>query len=302
MKPPPSSSHSKVEPPCVEENVKRRAGRFRRVVGRRADGRVRRGRVHRPRELRGRGVGVAGDVGRAHLEGVAAFGEARVALRAGAAGEAAAVELALEGGAGLGRGEREGRAGRVGRVVRRRADGGVRRGLVDLDDVRGGVDGFVRDVVGDAVAVLRAGVSRDGVGARDGRPAAGEDRARAVGERRGAALEHAGRGIDAGECVGAVRGRDRDLAVGVVAVRVRDRAAGGRRVVGGDVEGARRRVARVVEGGDGLRPREVVERVDRLERGDRVVDAAREADLVDPGERVVRGRGDGNVPVWPLFT
>ena len=93
--------------------------------------------------------------------------------------------------------------------------------------------------------------------------------------------------------VGAVRGRDRDLAVGVVAVRVRDRAAGGRRVVGGDVEGARRCVARAVEGGDGLRPREVVERVDRLERGDRVVDAAREADLVDPGERVVRGRSDG---------
>ena len=64
------------------------------------------------------GVLVAGLVGGAHVEGVAAVGEARVALRAGAGAPGAAVDAALEGRAALARVEREARRGRAGRVRR----------------------------------------------------------------------------------------------------------------------------------------------------------------------------------------
>src|SRR4029079_4038110 len=68
-----------------------------RARGRERPRRAGRDRVDRPRVL-GRGrIGVAGAVVRLHLEGVASFREGRVALRARAGREAAAVDLALEG-------------------------------------------------------------------------------------------------------------------------------------------------------------------------------------------------------------
>ena len=87
-------------------------------------------------EARRRRVGVACGVGRAHLEGVRALAQAGVALRRAAGRPAAAVELALEGRAALGRREREVGAGRVGRVVRRAVDRRVRGCGVEVRDVR----------------------------------------------------------------------------------------------------------------------------------------------------------------------
>ena len=84
--------------------------------GREGDRRGGRRGVDEPGEG-GRGaVGVAGDVGRADVEGVAPVRQARVALGARAGAPGAGVEAALEGGAGLARGEVEVGARRAGRV------------------------------------------------------------------------------------------------------------------------------------------------------------------------------------------
>ena len=72
-------------------------------IGRgRREGRVGRSRVDRPGVARLRRVLVAGRVGRAHLEGVRALGQAAVGLRAGARAPGAAVEADVEARAGLG--------------------------------------------------------------------------------------------------------------------------------------------------------------------------------------------------------
>src|SRR5205814_795944 len=86
----------------------RAAARVGRVGG---DRRVRRGRVDQPGEAVGARVDIAGLVDRPHIEGVAAVGEAAVALRAGAGDVGAAVALRLEAGdaaaARVGAGEAE---------------------------------------------------------------------------------------------------------------------------------------------------------------------------------------------------
>ena len=163
---------------------------------------------------------------------------------------------------------------------------------VDLDDVARGVDCLVADAVGDAVAVLGAEAGGDRVRARHGRPRAGERVAGAVGEGRGAPLEHCRAGRDAGEGVRARVDDDRDVAVGVVAVRVGDGAAGGRSRVGGDREGARGGEADAVEGSDGLGAGEVVQVVGGLVGARRVVARAGEAHLVDARVRVGARRLD----------
>src|SRR5207245_7046133 len=71
---------------------------------------IRRRGIHRPGVARRRRVGVAGRIGRAYLEAVAAVGQAAVALRADAGCEGTRVELAGEAAAGLGGGEAEARA------------------------------------------------------------------------------------------------------------------------------------------------------------------------------------------------
>jgi len=104
-----------------------------RGVGRvRVDGRVRGGQVDRPGVARRRGIGVASDVGRADVKGVAAGCQSRRdGGRARAAGPAAAVDPALEGGAALRGAEGEAGRGVVRRIGRARIDGRVRRARVD---------------------------------------------------------------------------------------------------------------------------------------------------------------------------
>src|SRR6185437_1635160 len=92
---------------------KARAGGRRRPARPGVDRRVRGDGVDRPGARRGRGSDVPGGVDRPHREGVRALGEARVVLRRAAGGEATRVELALEGRAGLVRGEREAGRGRA---------------------------------------------------------------------------------------------------------------------------------------------------------------------------------------------
>ena len=71
---PPSMRHSKVEPASLELKVKVGVVSFVGSAGSESMRRVRRGQVDRP-GVAGRGcVGVAGRVGGAHLEGVAAGG------------------------------------------------------------------------------------------------------------------------------------------------------------------------------------------------------------------------------------
>src|SRR5439155_664036 len=74
------------------------------------DGRVRRRGIHRPGVAGRRRVGVAGRIGGAHLESVAAVGQTAIALRAHAGCEGTRVELAGEAAAGLGGREAEARA------------------------------------------------------------------------------------------------------------------------------------------------------------------------------------------------
>src|SRR5207248_2617456 len=74
---------------------------------------------------------VARLVRRRHRERVAANREGRVALRAGARGGRAGVELAAEGRTRLVRGEGEARGGQGGRIGGRSGDGRGRRGQVD---------------------------------------------------------------------------------------------------------------------------------------------------------------------------
>src|ERR687887_351513 len=115
--------------------------RVRQAARARVDDGVRSGRVDRPAEAGRGGVRVPGCVGGAHLEAVRAVRQARVVLRARAAGEGAGVELALEARAGLGRVEGEAGRARVGQAARARVDDGVRSGRVDrpAEAGRGGV-------------------------------------------------------------------------------------------------------------------------------------------------------------------
>src|SRR5206468_10916930 len=92
------------------------------------DARLRGGGIHRPGVAGRRRVGVAGRIGRAYLEAVAAVGQAAIALRAHAGCEGTRVELTGEAAAGLGGGEAE--AGDRESVAwgRRGRDGGGGRG------------------------------------------------------------------------------------------------------------------------------------------------------------------------------
>src|SRR3989454_1627451 len=65
------------------------------------DARIRRGGIHRPGVAGRRRVGVAGRIGGAHLEAVAAVGQAAIALRAYAGCEGTRVELTGEAAARL---------------------------------------------------------------------------------------------------------------------------------------------------------------------------------------------------------
>src|SRR2546426_11811487 len=67
--------------------------------GRGRDGRVRRRSIHRPGVAGRRRVGVAGRIGGAYLEAVAAVGQAAIALRAHAGRAGTRGELTGEGGA-----------------------------------------------------------------------------------------------------------------------------------------------------------------------------------------------------------
>src|SRR6266850_1426111 len=77
-----------------EAEARAAAGASGRRCGR--DGRVWRRGIHRPGIAGGRRVGVAGRIGGAHLEAVAAVGQAAIALRAHAGCEGTPVELAGE--------------------------------------------------------------------------------------------------------------------------------------------------------------------------------------------------------------
>src|SRR5207244_2706681 len=87
--------------------------------------------IHSPAEVGRSRIGVAGGVGRLDLEAVAAVGEAAVALRTRAGGKSAAVEAALEAGAGLAGAEAEAGAGAVRRIGWALADRRLRRSGVD---------------------------------------------------------------------------------------------------------------------------------------------------------------------------
>src|SRR5205807_8038511 len=91
------------------------------------DGRVWRRGIHRPGVARRRRVGVAGRIGGAHLESVAAVGQTAIALRARAGCEGTRVELAGEAAARLGGREAEARAAGIAASWRRGRDGRVRR-------------------------------------------------------------------------------------------------------------------------------------------------------------------------------
>src|SRR5207245_9668429 len=80
------------------------------VRSRGRDGRIRRRGIHRPGVARGRRVGVAGRIGGAYLEAVAAVGQAAIALRARAGCEGTRIELAGEGAARLRGSEAQARA------------------------------------------------------------------------------------------------------------------------------------------------------------------------------------------------
>ena len=162
----------------VERGAARVGGRAAEVVpgrgvveagcGREGDRRARVGRVDRPGEAGGGRVGVAGGVGGAHLEGVRALGQAGIALRRAAGGPAAAVELALEGRAALGRAEREAWPGDVRGVVRLGGDRGVRRGGVDRPgEARGSCVGVACGVGRADLEGVRA-VAEPGVALRAG--------------------------------------------------------------------------------------------------------------------------------------
>ncbi len=112
--------------------------------------------VDRPGEA-GRGsIGVAGAVGGSHLEGVAAVPQGGVSLRAGAGAEAAAVQLALEGCAGLA-GEAEAGVGAAARVRRLSGDGGVRSQGIDRPGVAGwGWIGVAREILGSYIEGVAA--------------------------------------------------------------------------------------------------------------------------------------------------
>ena len=115
----------------------RRRARRRRGRALRHD-RARRRRVDGPLVDRRRGVAVARGVGRPHAERVRAGGQARVLPRRRAGGERAAVERALERGAGLARGEAEARGRARAGGARIRADRRLRRGPVEGPGVRRG--------------------------------------------------------------------------------------------------------------------------------------------------------------------
>src|SRR5205823_1678688 len=91
------------------------------------DGRVRRRGIHRPGVAGRRRVGVAGRIGGAHLESVAAVGQAAIALRARAGCEGTRVELAGEAAVRLRGREAEARAAGIAASWRRGCDGRVRR-------------------------------------------------------------------------------------------------------------------------------------------------------------------------------
>src|SRR5205807_3236152 len=84
---------------------------------------VRRGGILCPGVARRRRVGVAGRIGGAYLESVAAVGQAAIALRAHAGCEGTRVELASEAAAGLGGREAEARAAAGASGRRRCRDG-----------------------------------------------------------------------------------------------------------------------------------------------------------------------------------
>ena len=206
-------------------------------------------RVDEPREGGWGAVGIASDVGRPHVEGVAAVGEARVVSRAGAGAPGAAVEAALEGRAALVRAEGEGGASRSGRVRRVGVDRRLRRGAVDRERpaARGlDVSGRVGSTDADRVAAVSGEARRrERVG-----PAPGGDRSRVPDLAR--AREGAAAPVVAGALAdGDLHLRDARAAVGV-GTAVADRAAAGvpaRCVVGacGGGEGRGRRRRRVVD-------------------------------------------------------
>ena len=216
--------------------------------GRRARG----GRVDHPGEARRGGVGVAGGVRGAHVEGVAAVGQAGVVLRARARRPGAAVAPALEGGAGLvrregrssGRSTRSGRRDRVdrrlrsSRVVREGEARGSGRVAGDVGRAHAHGVAAVGGEVGGVEAVLPVAAGDGGVvpdlgGARE---------AGAVPVVAGAApdgdldLGDAGRGVGVGAAEPARRAA-RVPARRVVVLRGLREVDGGAR--GGRVEGER---------------------------------------------------------------
>src|SRR2546425_504032 len=137
------------------------------------DGRVRRRGIHRPGVAGRRRVGVAGRIGRAHLEAVAAVGQAAIALRAQAGCEGTRVELTGEGAAGLGGGEAEARAAGIAASRRGGRDARVRRRGIHPPGIAGrrrvGVAGRIGRAhleavaaVGQAAITLGAHADREG--------------------------------------------------------------------------------------------------------------------------------------------
>src|SRR5206468_3280946 len=105
-----------------------------------------------------RRVGVAGRIGGAYLEAVAAVGQAAIALRAHAGCEGTRVEPAGEAAAGLGGGEAEARAAGIAASRRRGRDARVRRGGIHRPGVAGrrrvGVAGRIGGAYLEAVAAV----------------------------------------------------------------------------------------------------------------------------------------------------
>ena len=101
------------------------------------DFRLRRASVDRERALGRARVDVSDLILGAYVEGVGAVGEPRVALGRRAGGPGGSVELALEDGACLGRGEVKGRSSRSHESRRTGCEPGVWSGRVDGEGARG---------------------------------------------------------------------------------------------------------------------------------------------------------------------
>src|SRR5215211_7149629 len=138
-------------------------------------------------------VGIASQVGSTHQEGVSTVTEPRVCLRRLAAFVRTAIELALEGGVLLRRGEVKLHRGAADRVLRTRCYVRIGRAGVDLEGDGVGCSRDVANLVGglrgDGVGTLREGLcvrNGEGVGSRPvGLGGTGKDAAVGEGDLNG---------------------------------------------------------------------------------------------------------------------